>query len=169
MKRILLTGMSGTGKSTVIVELAARGYKAIDADSDEYSEWVAVAGDASPFGPPVDAARDWAWREARIQALLDTEDADILFVSGCAENMGKFLPQFNAVILLSAPASVIMERLATRTTNTYGKRPDEAARALNLIETVEPLLRRAASHELDASAPLAEIVAATLRIARSAM
>ena len=27
MKRILLTGMSGTGKSSVISELAARGYK----------------------------------------------------------------------------------------------------------------------------------------------
>lgn len=44
MKRILLTGMSGTGKSTVICELAALGYKAVDADSDEYSEWVEVSG-----------------------------------------------------------------------------------------------------------------------------
>ena len=32
MKRVLLTGMSGTGKSAVIRELAARGYKAIDGD-----------------------------------------------------------------------------------------------------------------------------------------
>jgi energy-coupling factor transporter ATP-binding protein EcfA2 len=37
MKRILLTGMSGTGKSSVIRELAGLGYKAIDADSDEWS------------------------------------------------------------------------------------------------------------------------------------
>ena len=34
VKRILLTGMSGTGKSKVIGELAARGYKAVDADCD---------------------------------------------------------------------------------------------------------------------------------------
>jgi hypothetical protein len=32
MKRVLLTGMSGTGKSTVINELTARGYKAVDTD-----------------------------------------------------------------------------------------------------------------------------------------
>ena len=32
MKRVLLTGMSGTGKSSVIRELAALGYKAIDTD-----------------------------------------------------------------------------------------------------------------------------------------
>lgn len=40
MKRVLLTGMSGTGKSTVIRELAARGYKAIDADDDGWSHWI---------------------------------------------------------------------------------------------------------------------------------
>ncbi len=45
MKRVLLTGMSGTGKSTPIHELAARGYKAIDTASDEWSEWGHSADD----------------------------------------------------------------------------------------------------------------------------
>ena len=40
MKRLLLTGMSGSGKSTVINALAARGYKAVDLDCDTFSEWV---------------------------------------------------------------------------------------------------------------------------------
>src|SRR6266545_3456315 len=39
MKRVLLTGMSGPGKSTVIRHLAELGYKAIDTD-DGFSEWV---------------------------------------------------------------------------------------------------------------------------------
>lgn len=167
MKRTLITGLSGTGKSAVTAELAARGYTAIDADSDEYSEWVAVAGDTSPFGPPVEAGRDWRWRVDRMRALLATNDGDILFVSGCAENMGQFLPRFDAVILLTAPASVIVERLRTRTSNTYGKGTEEQARTLGLIETVEPLLRRAANHEVDTSAPLKDVVAAVLRIAQS--
>ena len=33
MKRVLITGMSGTGKSAVIQELASRGYPAHDLDS----------------------------------------------------------------------------------------------------------------------------------------
>ncbi len=42
--------MSGTGKSTLIGELAARGYKAIDTDTDEWSEWVTVPDDDSRPG-----------------------------------------------------------------------------------------------------------------------
>ena len=106
MKRILLTGMSGTGKSTVIGNLAARGYKAVDADCDEFSQWVEVEGSADAEVTPVDGNRDWVWREDRIQDLLSSEDADVLFVSGCAENMPKFYPQFDLIVLLSAPISV---------------------------------------------------------------
>ncbi len=164
MKRILLTGMSGTGKSTIIAELAARGYKAVDADCDEFSQWVEVTGDSDTFGSPVEMGRDWVWREGRIQDLLSTEDSDILFLSGCAENMPKFFPQFDHIILLSAPADVIVERLCSRTNNPYGKQPGEIARALSLVETVEPLLRRAAGHEIDTSASLEAVVATLLRL-----
>src|SRR5687768_16352832 len=115
--------MSGVGKSTVIGELAARGYKAVDADCDEFSEWVEFVGDSGVADSPVEVDRDWVWRECRIQRLLSAEDADVLFLSGCAKNMGKFLPQFDHVVLLSAPAGVIVERLGRRTNNRYGKHP----------------------------------------------
>ena len=164
MKRILVTGMSGTGKCTVIGKLAARGYKAVDADCDEYSEWVEFIPDSGALESPVEVDRDWVWREDRIQGLLSTEDTDVLFLGGCAENMRKFLPQFNHVILLSAPADVIVERLRTRTNNPYGKHPDEIARVLGLVETVEPLLRRVAGYEIDTSACLEDVVATLLRL-----
>jgi shikimate kinase len=167
VKRVLLTGMSGTGKSALIAELAARGYKAVDADADEWSEWVECAGSAEVPGSPVEPGRDWVWREDRIQGLLSTEDADVLFLSGCAQNMGRFLPQFDHVVLLSAPAAVILERLATRTNNPYGKHPEEVARVLGLLQTVEPLLRNAAGHEVDTSAPLDQVMATVLRLVQA--
>ncbi len=164
MKRVLLTGMSGTGKSTLIRELSARGYKAVDADADEWSEWVEYIATPGELGSPVEPDRDWMWREDRIQGLLSMEDANILFVSGCAKNMVRFYPQFDHVILLSAPAAVIVERLATRTNNPYGKRPDEVARVLSLVQTIEPLLRKGAGYEVDTSAPLGQVVETVLRL-----
>lgn len=164
MKRILLTGMSGTGKSTVIAALAARGYAAVDLDSDQYSEWVVVTQDEHASSP-VEPGRDWVWRADRVDQLLRTTEADWLFVSGCASNMGQFLPRFDHVVLLSAPTPVIVERLRTRTTNTYGKQADELARVLELRESVEPLLRRAAHHEIDTATRLDAVVAQLLRLA----
>jgi dephospho-CoA kinase len=154
--------MSGTGKSTLMAALAARGYNAIDLDTDEWSEWVSTPGE-DPYDPPADEAsvwrdRDWVWREDRVAHLLAREDVDVLFVSGTASNQGKFHPQFDHIILLSAPTSVLIERLSSRSTNTYGKDPNELGRVLQHVETVEPLLRRAASSEVDTSAALDRVV-----------
>ena len=154
--------MSGTGKSTVIEELATRGYKAVDTDYGGLSELVDVPDD-QPTG--LDAGQDWVWREDRIQDLLSTEDAEVLFLSGCSPNQGKFYPRFDHIVLLTAPAHVIVERLATRTNNPYGKRPEEVARVLELRQTVEPVLRRGTGHVVDTSVPLTQVVAKVLRLA----
>jgi shikimate kinase len=120
MKRVLLTGMSGTGKSTVINELAARGYKAVDTDDHGLSEWMAVPlEEPTGLGP----GQDWVWREDRIQDLLSAEDVEVLFLSGCSPNQGRFYPQFDHIVLLTAPAAVLVARLASRTTNPMGSIP----------------------------------------------
>lgn len=118
--------------------VVARGYKAVDTD-DGWSE-------PQPDGRQL-------WREDAIQALLTTEDADVLFVAGCEENQGKFLPRFDQVVLLSAPVETLVERLATRTNNTYGKAPEELRRFLEDVQNVEPLPRRVANHEVQTTVP----------------
>lgn len=133
----------------MVRELLARGYKAVDTD-DGWSE-------PQPDGRQM-------WREDAIQALLATEDAKVLFVAGCEENQATFHPQFDQIILLSAPIDTLVQRLAMRTTNSYGKNPEELRRFLDDLETVEPLLRRVASHEVRTTMPLHEVVSTILRL-----
>lgn len=150
IKRVLITGMSGTGKSAVINDLAIRGFRAIDAD-EGWSE-------SGPDG-------DWIWSEDRVQLLLSDDIANVLFISGCASNQEKFYPQFTHIILLSAPVGLIMQRLRERTSNTFGKTPEELSRVLEDIRTIEPLLRGTAGVEIDTSIPLDQVVEKVLQFA----
>jgi hypothetical protein len=48
--------------------------------------------------------------------------------------------------------------LRPRTTNDYGKSAGERAEVLTYLAEVEPLLRRGATAQIDATAPLDEVV-----------
>jgi shikimate kinase len=73
-------------------------------------------------------------------------------------NQGRFYSRFDEIVLLSAPADVLLRRIENRTTNRYGKRPDERELVLRDLAEVEPLLRRTCTVEIDAREPLMKIV-----------
>jgi len=153
MRKVLLTGMSGTGKSTALAELRRQGFETVDTDEPGWTEWS-------------ERERGRVWREERIADLLARDRGTALYVSGTVSNQGRFYPLFDAVVLLSAPAEVLLERIAGRRTNDYGKSAEERALILEHLETVEPLLRATCTHELDATRPLDEVVAELVAIGR---
>jgi dephospho-CoA kinase len=155
MARVLVTGMSGTGKSACLKILGSRGYQSVDTDTDEWSVWA-----TQPDGSP-----DWIWREGAIDALLDKYENGQLFVAGCKTNQGKFYSSFDHVVLLSAPAEVILERVTNRSTNPYGKSAEERQEILRYLSEIEPRLRATATIEIDATAPLIDIVDQLQRLA----
>lgn len=157
--RVLITGLSGTGKSTVTAELARRGYRAVDLDAQEFSELVPAAdGELTGVG----GGMDWVWNAEKVAALLDSAGDTPLFVSGCSPNQGMFRERFDRVVLLTAPKDVVRARLATRTGNDFGKAPDELDRALALIDEIEPLLRRSADAVVDTTGSLEMTVSRVL-------
>jgi len=155
MTKVLVTGMSGTGKSACLEILDSRGYSCVDTDTDEWSIW-ASQSDGSP---------DWIWREEKIDSLLDRYEHGQLFVAGCKTNQGKFYSRFDHVVLLSAPAEVILERVASRSTNPYGKSDEERQEIVRYLTEIEPRLRATATIEIDATAPLYDVVDQLQRLA----
>ena len=155
MRRVLVTGMSGTGKSTALAELGRRGFRVVETDVGGWSEWISARDGAEG---------EWLWREDRIAELLASEDERTLYVSGCVANQGKFHDRFDAVVLLSTPAEVILDRVENRTTNEYGKGPGERELIVSHLGWVEPLLRATCTHEIDASRPLDDVVGELIAI-----
>jgi hypothetical protein len=149
--------MSGVGKSSSVGALASLGYRAVDLDAPQWSH---LAPDDSSYssGP---ASQDWRWREAEVRALL-TDHHGTLFVAGTSTYQARLYDLLDHVILLSVSAKVAIRRLASRTSNAYGKGPAELARELELREVVEPLLRRGACLEIDTGIPAVEEVAALI-------
>ena len=137
MARILITGMSGAGKSTLLYELARRGHRTVDTDD---GGWTLL---------------DAVWDEPRMTELLRRHD-DVV-VSGTVENQGRFYDQFDHVVLLSAPVEVLIDRVSTRTNNPYGRSADQQAEIRRYVVTVEPLLRRGATLELDGRSAVGEL------------
>jgi hypothetical protein len=134
--------MSGVGKSSLLQELSRRGFRTVDTDYGEYHE--SVDGEL-------------LWRRDRIAALIAEDGPGPLFVQGTTRNQVVFYPLFDHIVLLSAPADVLVQRLRTRTTNPYGKDPAEVAETLGYLETVEPLLRQAATLEVVTTIPVGQV------------
>lgn len=132
--------MSGTGKSTLLHVLAGRGHLTVDTD---YDGWTLADG---------------RWDAIRMSELLDREP-DVV-VAGTVDNQGDFYDRFDHVVLLSAPLDILIERVSSRTTNPYGQTADEQAEIAQYVQTVEPLLRRTATIELDGQASVNELAGA---------
>ena len=151
MRTVLVTGMSGTGKSTALEALQKRGFDVVDTDLPEWTEWS-------------DDEDGYVWREGRIAELLVRDRDAPLYVSGTVSNQGRFYEYFDAIVLLSAPADVLFERIESRTTNNYGKSAEERGLILGHIEEVEPLLRATCTHEIDATQSIDAVVAELVAI-----
>ena len=60
MRKVLVTGMSGTGKSTAMAELAKRGFQVVETDDVPWSEWSEADG-------------GYVWREDLVAELLSRD------------------------------------------------------------------------------------------------
>ncbi|MBI1352245.1 MAG: AAA family ATPase [Actinomycetales bacterium] len=140
--------MSGTGKSAVLRELGQRSYEVVDTDDGLAHEIVSADG----------RTREQVWDVAAMDELLGLPRHAALVVSGCASNQGAFYDRFDAVLLLSAPAEVLLARIDARAKG-FGKSAEDRARVLADLAEVEPLLRATCTAEVRTDRPLTDVVA----------
>jgi shikimate kinase len=151
---VLVTGMSGCGKSTVLAHLQLRGHRVVDTDDPG---WIVSRHSAAGAEP--------VWDLARIKALIDGHRSGCLFIAGCVANQGEVYDRFDTVVLLSAPLDVILDRVADRA-NPFGSMPEERTKIAADLAVVEPLLRAGADCEIVTTAPIHDVVDELEQLAR---
>jgi gluconate kinase len=165
---VWVTGVSGTGKSAVCEALKALGHRALDADWDGFNHWVARATGETAVDPPYPVPAGWldryGWQidVAKVEALAAERGTAPVFLCGAVENEHEVWECFERVVFLDADDDTLRSRLATRTTNEFGKHPDQLDAVLSWNQVLPDRYREAGATIVDATAPPTEVVNAVL-------
>jgi hypothetical protein len=146
----LVEGLSGTGKSSVYDELTRRGYSALSTDR----KW-AYAEPFTGLAHPLSRHENWKWDKARAIEALKSDEPEILFVCGSSRNRDDFLLYFSKIFNLKIDDKTMLQRLADRTNNDFGKIPEEVQLMLALNRKGE---KPVGAIDIDANKPLKEVV-----------
>lgn len=144
--KVLLTGMSGVGKSALLRALKTPENLTVDLDYDGWIEYSEAYGERA-----IDVER--------VRGLLKENPCREILLAGTAINQGMLYPDLDGVIVLTAPLEVMRGRILLREDNPFGKSAEEWARIERDTAEVEPLLIRGASMVLDTSGTLEEAAA----------
>ena len=167
-----VTGVSGTGKSTIAAELRRLGELACDAD--DLAAWRdRTSGIVRPT--PLTGVPDgwvdqhgWFIDLERVREFREQVADGVGFLAGAVENEGEVWDLFDAVVYLRADDDTITQRLRDRTTNDFGKSAEQLAMVLEWNALLEDQYRSAGATIVDATLPLAEVVAAVRAVAADA-
>lgn len=165
---VWVTGSSGVGKSTVCALLKSLGELAVDADWAGYNHWVDRTSGQVVVDPPYPVPPGWldrfAWRisRAEVEALAARTRDRTAFLCGFVENEADVRDLFDLVVCVVADQETLRDRLLTRTTNAFGKHPEELAAALRHNDGAESTYRHLGATIIDGSKPPAEVADAIL-------
>jgi broad-specificity NMP kinase len=120
MKRFLIVGRSGAGKTAIGRELERRGFRVIHTDR-VWGYW-GKRGSGDPVTFPglgvTDAAwyreHAWLWKADIVAGVLGTTRGRTTFFCGSAENVERFLDQFDLVFALTVRPEQLRQRLVAR-------------------------------------------------------
>ncbi len=126
MKKYYITGISGSGKSTIAKELSKKGFAYFDIDDvKDLCYWINketqenvgnIAGKGFDF---VEKHR-WVVNIEKMNELLSSYTEDLI-VSGVCKNQEEFLDNFDKVFLLQCSEETFIHRLKTREDVRFGK------------------------------------------------
>ena len=166
---IYITGIGGSGKTTVRAELEKRGYEALEVDgvfaeffNNKTGERVKQTIDERT--PQWWKEHTWIFMPEPLKKLQKRAQSKQIFLCGTAFDEANYLHMFKKVFALVLDNDTLEHRLQTRTTTNWGKSPHELKDALTWNKTRKEEYEKLGATIIDATKPLNEVVDEILKL-----
>ena len=134
--KIYITGVSGTGKTTISKELKKRGITSFDVETiPGFCRWRnKETGKRAQYKPGIGKdwinAHEWICDLEKLKGFLKKQKGDIVAV-GITANQNDYLDLFDKVFLLYCSEKTLIHRLKNREGNEFAKDSAEQEQVLN--------------------------------------
>lgn len=171
MKKILVTGTSGTGKTTLANELNERGIYAISIDEEEgLCSWIDIETGKNDGDKEAEMTKDfvdkhdWVLDKDLLNSLIKKSNAERVFVFGMASNQNEFIDIFDQIILLHCNPIVFSKRIAEREGNSFGKDEDVMLQIMTRSDSYRKEMQSKGAIVIDTDQSVDSIIEELLRI-----
>lgn len=129
-KSILITGVSGVGKTSLSNKLNELGYKSYDIDdipglfSMVHRETKLPIQNHDNFDIEKVKVMTWICDIPKLESIIKNEKNELAFYCGGGSNVYQFMKLFNKVILLTTNLETTKNRLSNRTDNDFARTPE---------------------------------------------
>lgn len=161
-KRFYLTGVAGTGKSTIVQALSERGIAAFDICAEpRLCYW----RDRLTRTPVDERGVGKVWLEktehvcdvTKLKQLVHSHSGTNV-VAGYASNQEEYLGLFDKVFFLHCSAKILLHRLQTRTNSTFAKNAEEQAAVAAQSERLIPKLLAQGAIPISSEGSITQVV-----------
>lgn len=162
--QILITGVAGSGKTTISEELNKIGKEAIDIErvdglfSMKERATGKMAGEFNVHSLEEQKKHDWVCNIDRLKKVLEGNTSKTVYYCGTGGNILDTFSLFDKVFLLTATDDVLRKRLTNRRNNYYARTPEVQDWVCEYRKPFEKACKKAGVEIIDTVKELADVV-----------
>jgi dephospho-CoA kinase len=164
MKTFYITGISGTGKSSVVEKLAEKGVFSIDADSVKgLTHWIdRDTKKITEWSPGMSdewyKKHQYICNKEKLTNLIKNSPEKIVAVAGLFNNRSELRDLFDKVFLLQCKEETFLKRITERENHNFGKHILEQENILSWYKNFEREVLEEGAISINTDRSLAEVV-----------